>query len=70
MSDMGAREASVNSALLVQKYGFGFGFCGFGIALFTTAHPFVSGSIALGFCAFGSFFLTVARVKLDGGEIR
>jgi hypothetical protein len=70
MSDMGAREVSLNSALLVQKYGFGFGFCGFGIALFTRAHPFVSGFITLGFCGLGSFFLTVARVKLEGGEIR
>jgi hypothetical protein len=70
MSDMGAREASLNSALLFQKYGFGFGFCAFGIALFTRTHPFVSGFIALGFCGLGSFFLTVARVKLEEGEIK
>jgi hypothetical protein len=70
MSDMGAREASLNGALLVHKYGFGFGFCGFGIALFTRAHPLVSSFIALGFCGLGSFFLTVARVKLEGSDIR
>jgi hypothetical protein len=69
MALMGARESSLNNALLVYKYGFGLGFCGFGIFFFTVAHPLASGVTTLGFIAIGSFFLTVARVKLEQGGI-
>jgi hypothetical protein len=42
-------KSSLNNALLVFKYGFGLGFCVFGIFLFTVAYPLASGVITLGF---------------------
>jgi len=69
MALMGARKTSLNNALLVYKYGFGLGICGFGFFFFNVAHPLASGVITLGFIAIGSFFLTVGRVKLGKGGI-
>ncbi len=60
---MAAREASLNNALFVSKYGFGVFFCLFGLLLFNKQHPYGTGFICLGFIILGAFFLSVARVK-------
>ncbi len=66
---MGASETSLNSAALVFKYYFGLGFCALAMFLFNRQHPYGTGVICLGFFILGTFFLSVARVRLEGTEI-
>lgn len=66
MSHMGARETSLNTATLVFKYWFGVFFCGSSLFLFNKQHPYGTGVVCLGFFILGTFFLSVARVRLEG----
>ena len=67
---MGAREASLNNALLIFKYGFGLGFCAIGWLLFNREHPLGTGIVCLGFFLLGGFFLSVTRIRLEGTEVK
>jgi hypothetical protein len=67
---MGARENSLNSAIHVFKYGFALGSCAFGLACFNREHPYATGAISLTFFVAATFFLSVARVRLEGKEIK
>jgi hypothetical protein len=67
---MGARETSLNNAILVFKYGFGLFFCGLGLFLFNGQHPYATGLVCIGFFILGAFFLSVTRVRLEGTEVK
>ena len=67
---MGARETSLNNAILVFKYGFGLFFFGLGLSLFSGQHPYGTGVVCLGFFILGAFFLSVTRVRLEGTEVK
>jgi hypothetical protein len=67
---MGARETSLNNAAFVFKYALGFWFCGVGLFLFNSKHPYTSGFISLGFFILGLFFLSVVRVKPEKDVVR
>jgi hypothetical protein len=67
---MGARETSLNNAVIVLRYGFGFWFCGMGLFLFNREHPYASGFISVAFFISGAFFLSVGRVKPEKEVIK
>ena len=67
---MGARENSLNSAIHVFKYGFAPGFSAFGLAFFNREHPYTTGVISLTFFIAATFFLSVARIRLEDNEIK
>jgi hypothetical protein len=66
---MGARETSLNTAALVNNW-LGLFCCGFGLFLFNVQHPYGTGLVCLGFFVLGAFFLSVARIKLEGTEVK
>jgi hypothetical protein len=67
---MGARETSLNNAIFVFKYGFALGLCAFGLACFNREHPYATGLVSLTFFLAATFFLSVARVRLEGDKIK
>jgi hypothetical protein len=70
MPGVRAPEVSLNSQLVVQKYGFGAFYFVFGVLIFTKLHPVFTGLIALGLFALGSFHLSIARVNPVGHEVK
>lgn len=67
---MGARERSLSNAAFVFKYGFGVGFCLFGLFIFNREHPDATGLISLAFLVPAVFFLSVARVEPGHKELK
>ena|SRR5882762_2653946 len=67
---MTSKESFLNTATLAFKYWFGLGFLGTALFVFNRAHPLGSGIISLVLLGPGLFFLSVARIKLQGTGVR
>jgi hypothetical protein len=68
---MDARERSLKNAAL-GKYLNGFASCGLGLSLpfLSTKHPYIASFIGVGLLILGCFFLTIARVRVEGKALQ